>query len=194
MTTDDMEQHPGKLIVICGCMFSGKTTRLIQLLSEFVTQGYRVTAYKHRLDARYDPVGLRTHDGTEFNAVPVADAAEIAEQISTAEVVGIDEAQFFGCPLICVCSDLRSAGRTVIVAGIDHDAWGQDFPPLPQLQEIADRVEHLHVPCTECGRPALYSQRIVPVTDADMVGGPNEYRPRCAAHFTPLPAPAPVYP
>ena len=187
-------EHAGRLIVISGCMFSGKTTRLIQLLVESVQQGRRVMAYKHRLDARYDRVGLRTHDGMEFDAEPVADAAEIAGRIGSAEVVGIDEAQFFGRPLAGICDNLRSVGRTVIVAGIDHDAWGQDFPPLPQLQELADHVEHLHVPCTECGCPAVYTQRIVPVTNTDMVGGPNEYRPRCAAHFVPLPDPAPIYP
>lgn len=187
------KEQCGKLIVICGCMFAGKTKRLIQRLEAAARRGRSVIACKHRLDARYDPARLRTHDGLEFDAVPVADASEVAARVGSAEVIGIDEAQFFGRGLADVCRELKSAGRMVIVAGIDHDAWGQDFPPLPQLKERADEVELLHVPCTVCDEPARFSQRVVPVTGADMVGGPNEYQPRCAAHFKPLPGPAPVY-
>jgi thymidine kinase len=81
----------------------------------------------------------------------------------------------------------------VLVAGIDHDAWGQDFPPLPLLAPHADEDLILCAPCTLCGRPARYSERVAPVVGGDMVGGPGDYLPRCAACFHPLPDPKPVY-
>jgi len=174
-------------------MFAGKTARLIQRLRESRADGRRVVACKHRLDDRYDPNQLRTHDGWAFEAVAVCAAGEILAVAEAAEVVGVDEAQFFGLALVPVCSELTRAGRVVIVAGIDHDAWGQPFPPLPQLKQLADEVESRSAPCTVCGRPARFSQRMVPVVDGRMVGGPGQYEPRCLAHFRPLPGRPPVY-
>ena len=183
----------GRLEVICGCMFSGKTARLIALLEDARRAERRVAAFKHQLDARYDACHLATHDGRRFDALAVDDATDILERGAETDVVAVDEAQFFGRPLIGVCEALRTRGQRVIIVGIDHDAWGQEFTPLPQLKAIADAVDVLHVPCTVCGQPACFSQRVVPITRPDMVGGPAEYEPRCAACFRPLPPPAPRY-
>jgi thymidine kinase len=184
---------PRRIDVICGCMFSGKTARLIDELYAAGAGGHRVLAFKHRLDRRYGLSHLATHDGRRFPATAAATADELAAGTSGADVVGIDEAQFFGRGLVDVCRALRETGMRVIVAGIHHDAWGRPFPPLPELRRIADSVELLHVPCRVCGQPAEYSQRMVPVTDPDLVGGPREYEPRCWSCFRPLPPPAPDY-
>lgn len=174
-------------------MFAGKTARLIARLAAAEAAGRRVVAFKHRLDTRYDARRLMTHDARSFPAVAAGGAGDVLENAGPAECVGIDEAQFFGRPLVGVCRGLVEEGRCVIVAGIDHDAWGQDFPPLPELKAVAHEVELLHVPCTVCGQPARYSQRMVPVVAGQMVGGPGEYEPRCRTHFAPLSPPAPVY-
>lgn len=187
-------QSDERLIVVCGCMFAGKTSRLMELLAIASTLGRHVLACKHALDRRYDPQYLATHDGRRQPAVAVADAAEIEQRAAEGyEVVGIDEGHFFGRELAEVCARLVAADCRVIVAGLDHDAWGQPFPPFPQLSEAADEIEILYASCSVCGRPGRYSQRMVPVRDDDMVGGPGEYEPRCREHFQPLPGPAPVY-
>jgi thymidine kinase len=183
----------GHLTVICGCMFSGKTGRLIELLEAERAGERRVVACKHQLDARYDATRLATHDGRSFPAVAAADAGQVLARAGDADVVGIDEAQFFGRPLVAVCQTLIGAGKTVIVVGIDHDTWGQPFPPLPELKTLADEVEQRYARCTVCGQPAEFHQRMVPVIGGNLVGGPGEFEPRCAEHFTPLPPPAPVY-
>jgi len=174
-------------------MFSGKTARLIERLETAVAAGRRVVACKHRLDRRYDPNRLITHDGRSFPAFSVGESTEIVPYAAGADVAGLDEAQFFGRPLIAVCQSLVAAGKTVVAAGIDHDTWGQPFPPLPQLKALADEVEQRHAPCAVCGEPAEFHQRMVPMVAGQLVGGPHEYQPRCAAHFTPLPPPAPIY-
>ena len=184
---------PGRIEVVCGCMFSGKTGRLIDELEEARHADRSVLALKHRLDRRYDACQLATHDGRYFRATAVSDAAEAVDHGVGFDVVAIDEAQFFGHGLTDACETMRTRAQRVIVAGIDHDAWGRPFPPLPQLKATADRVEVLAVPCGVCGRPARYSQRMVPVTNADMVGGPDEYQPRCGDCFQPLSTPAPRY-
>lgn len=173
-------------------MFSGKTARLIELLSTARSAGRSVLAFKHTSDRRYSPDALATHDNRRFPAQPIADAARIESHAKAAEVIGIDEGQFFGLALVEICLRLREHGRRVIVAGIDHDTWGRDFPPLPQLKAIANNVELLHTPCRVCGSPARYSQRMIPVVDGQMVGGPEEYEPRCANCFVPLKSPHPT--
>jgi thymidine kinase len=183
----------GRLEVICGCMFAGKTARLIALLEAARVRGRRVLAFKHRLDARYDPRHLATHDGRRFDSLTADEPGEIVDRCTAADVIGIDEAQFFGRGLVGACEQMRARGQRVIVAGIDHDAWGRPFPPLPQLKEVADAVEQMHAACTICGHPARFSQRVAPLGDADMVGGPGEYQPRCQTCFVPLPPPAPDY-
>ncbi len=174
-------------------MFAGKTGRVIEHLATARRDGLRVIAVKHRLDNRYDRDRLSTHDGVTWDARAIREVGEILVLGAGFDVVGIDEAQFMGRPLVAVCCQLRERGATVLVAGINHDAWGQPFTPLPELMELADEVEELHVRCGCCGAPASFSQRITPIRDGQMVGGPGDYDPRCAACFEPLPGPAPVY-
>ncbi|MFQ5805842.1 MAG: thymidine kinase [Phycisphaerae bacterium] len=182
---------PGGIEVICGCMFAGKTARLIERLRAARAAGQRTLAFKHALDSRYAPTELATHDGRYFPAQTVAELGLLETCAAAAEVIGIDEGQFFGRGLVAVCERLCERRRRVIIAGIDHNAWGRPFPPFPQLKEIADSVELMHAPCGVCGEPARYSQRVVPVVGGQMVGGPGEYEPRCPNCFVPLPGPCP---
>ncbi len=172
-------------------MFAGKTALLIERLRFAVAAGRRVIAVKHALDARYASDCLATHDGRRFPARAVDAPGALVRLADGVDVVGVDEAQFFGVGLVEVVERLRRRGRDVFVAGIDHDAWGQDFPPLPLLARAADEDVVRTVPCTRCGRPARFSERVTPVVGDDMVGGPADYHPRCAACFRPLPAPRP---
>ncbi|MBK9128267.1 MAG: thymidine kinase [Phycisphaerales bacterium] len=183
----------GKLTVIRGCMFAGKTAMLIERLRAAEAAGRRVVAVKHALDARYASDCLATHDSRRFPARAVDAPEALVPLADGVDVVGVDEAQFFGVGLVEVVERLRRCGCDVVVAGIDHDAWGQDFPPLPLLARVADEDVVRTVPCTRCGRPARFSERVTPVVGEDLVGGPGDYRPRCAACFQPLPAPGPTY-
>lgn len=183
----------GRLELICGCMFAGKTKLLIERLSEAQRAGRRVLAIKHALDARYESTAMATHDGERFPAYAMSDADEVARRAVDADVIGLDEGQFFGARLIDVAAQLKSAGKRLIVAGIDFDAWKRPFPPFPQLKALADQIDVRTAPCRACGQPARHSQRMVPVTDEFMVGGLESYEPRCGDCFVPLPQPAPDY-
>lgn len=182
-----------ELVVIQGCMFAGKTGRLIDLLLAARDAGQRVRAFKHQCDTRYSVTELHTHDGRKFPAQPAASAQELAGAVGDAELIGVDEAQFFGRELVDVCHALVEAGCTVIAAGIHHDAWGQDFVPLPLLAAAADEVVTLTSPCGLCGQPAEYTERVVPLEGGSIIGGAKEFEPRCAACFHSLPDPKPVY-
>ncbi len=185
--------HRGRIELICGCMFSGKTGHLIERLQSAADQGLRVRAFKHALDVRYDRGVLATHDGRRFPASATTGVHALIDAAASADLIGIDEAQFFGPALPAALLERRARGCAAVLAGIDHDTWGRPFPPLPQIKELADVVLVLRTPCRVCGAPARYSQRIAPVVDGELVGGPEAYEPRCRECFRPLDLPAPPY-
>ncbi len=176
----------GSLEVVRGCMFAGKTARLIERLADAAGRGERIAAFKHWDDDRYAHDALATHDGRRHPASAVRSAGELAALVGDARLVVVDEAQFFGPALTASCWALRAAGRCVLVAGIDFDVWGRPLEPMPSLAVLADVVETLTAPCTLCGRAARYSQRMTPVVGGNLVGGPGDFAPRCIACFVPL--------
>lgn len=181
----------GRLEVIRGCMFSGKTERLIARLRDAQQLGLRVVAIKHRIDDRYDATHLVTHRHDRFDALRATDAAEIEHLAADHDVIGIDEGHFFGAPLLPVVKRLIQQGKRVIVAGIDNDAWGKPFRPMPELISLADEDVLATTACVRCGKDARFSQRMVPVHSAYMVGGAGDYEPRCGDCFEPLPGSPP---
>ena len=170
-------------------MFAGKTEHMIARLRQAVTEGRNVKAFKHSIDNRYDPDHLVTHRRDQFDAVRVPSADAIPPLCDGVGFVAIDEGHFFKMALIAVVRALLDRGISVIVAGISHDAWGRPFEPMPQLVELADEVVTLESPCRVCGKPAPYTQRLTPINTLHMVGGLDDYEPRCREHFTPFPGP-----
>lgn len=187
-------------------MFGGKTELMIARLRHARTEGLRVAAFKHAIDNRYDPDHLVTHTQDRFDAVRVPDAAEILKYClpdkaaqnpqlspqgrgSVVDFIAIDEGHFFKLALIPIVRQLLDAGISIVVAGITHDAWGRPFEPMPQLCEIASSVVQKQAPCRVCGEPSPYTQRMTRVNTIHMVGGLDDYEPRCRAHFQALTIP-----
>lgn len=175
--------------MVHGSMFGGKTEYMIARLRQAASRGRRVRAFKHCIDDRYDPDHLVTHRHDRFDAIRAGDGDAILEHSQDADFVAIDEGHFFKNELLPVVRALLDRGVSVIVAGITHDAWGRPFEPMPQLAEMADAVVLKQAPCRVCGAPSPYTQRMTQVDTLHMVGGLDDYEPRCAAHFTPLAAP-----
>lgn len=178
----------GRLEVILGCMFSGKSTELIRRLREAVGRGHAVVAVKPRRDTRYGTADLVTHAGDRFPAVAVEDGgggAGLLAAAGRAAVVGIDEAHFFGVELAGAVLRLRDEGRRVLVAGVDRDHRGEPFEPFASLRPVAEEVLRLTAPCAVCGRPAVHSQRLIAAADRIVVGGAESYEPRCERCFEP---------
>jgi thymidine kinase len=177
------QSKPGEIEVICGCMFSGKSERLVARVSEARAAGLKVAAFKHGSDDRYGQEQIVTHSGRRTAAHPVGQARQILETSDDAALVVIDEAQFFDSSLVDVCRELAGLGRTVVLAGLDRDSWGQPFGPMPQLEAMADRVTRTQGVCASCSQPAEFTQRVAAVSGQRMVGGPEAYEPRCGKCF-----------
>jgi thymidine kinase len=177
----------GRLEVVHGSMFAGKTEHMIARLRSEQGRGRRVRAFKHAIDDRYAADYLVTHPGDRFEATRVRNADAILAHAEQVDVIAIDEGHFFKLPLVAVVQTLLERGLIVLVAGITNDAWGRPFDPMPQLIALADEEVLCQAPCRVCGQPSPYTQRMTAVSTEFMVGGAGEYEPRCAAHFEPLP-------
>lgn len=166
-------------------MFSGKTEELIRRLKRARIARQHVEIYKPAVDARFSETDVVSHDENAIPSTPVQNASEILLLADKADVVGIDEGQFFENNLVEVCGQLARAGKRVIVAGLDQDYLGQPFEPIPNLMAIAEFVTKLHAVCMVCGSPANHSQRLSTDGDRLLLGASEAYEPRCRLHFDP---------
>lgn len=174
------EAHrPGRIEVVCGSMFSGKTEELIRRLRRAKFAKQRVEIFKPALDTRYSEIEVVSHDRNSIMSTPVDSSSSILLLSSDIDVVGIDEAQFFDDGLVQVCNELANKGIRVIVAGLDMDFKGVPFGPIPALCAIADEVTKVHAICVRCGSLAYVSHRLVANEKRVMLGEQAEYEPLC---------------
>ena len=173
----------GWIEVICGSMFSGKTEELIRRLkrSEFAKQ--KIEIFKPQIDNRYHELKVVSHQGNEIMSNPVPSSATILLMALDADVVGIDEAQFFDDELPNVCKQLADSGIRVIVAGLDMDYRGKPFGPMPHLLAIAEYVTKVHAICIRCGNLAHVSHRKTMESGLVVVGETDRYEPLCRDCF-----------
>ncbi len=173
----------GRIEVICGSMFSGKTEELIRRLRRARIARQKVEIYKPALDTRYSEADVVSHDATTIASTPVEAAAAILLLAAEADVVGIDEAQFFDQGLVEACTALANQGKRVIIAGLDMDFQGQPFGPMPALCAVAEDVTKVHAICVKCGDLAYVSHRIVADERRVLLGEKDEYEPLCRACY-----------
>jgi len=179
----------GRIEIICGSMFSGKSEELIRRVRRAQIARQRVQVFKAALDDRYGVEQVASHDGSRLEAMPLRRSEEILERLGDAvNVVAVDEAQFLDERLPEVVEELADRGVRVVAAGLDMDFRGEPFGPMPRLLAIAESVDKLEAVCMVCGAPASRTQRLVngePAHFSDpiiMVGAREVYEARCRAH------------
>lgn len=190
MSQHEKNKPRGRLEVICGSMFSGKTEELMRRLkrSEHARQG--VLTIKHQIDNRSHSATIMSHNGHHRNALPIDGINVGVDKIleltdNNIDVIGIDEVQFFPNRILDIICQLVDEGKRVIVAGLDLDFRGEPFGIMPLLLAIADEVTKLKAICVICAHDAHHSQRIVnglPARYDDsliLVGASECYQARC---------------
>jgi thymidine kinase len=181
--------HPGRIEVITGPMFSGKSEELIRRLKRARIARQRVLCFKPSLDVRYHKTAIASHSSQTLEALTVATVddlrAALFPVIDEVEVIGVDEAQFFDASILPLSMELMHRGKRVILAGLDTTFAGEPFPPIPDLMAIADEVTKLSAVCMQCGAPAIHTQRLGSSQSLVLVGAAGLYEARCRACFRP---------
>ncbi|MCQ2308387.1 MAG: thymidine kinase [Bacteroidales bacterium] len=173
----------GWIEVVCGSMFSGKTEELIRRLNRARIAKLKVEIFKPGIDTRYSEEDVVSHNANAVNSIPVENAQQILFYANDVDVVGIDEAQFFGSELVDVCQQLANQGIRVIVAGLDMDFLGKPFGPMPNLMAIAEDVMKVHAICMRCGSLAQYSHRTIAGDKLVVLGETESYEPLCRSCY-----------
>lgn len=182
----------GKLHVITGPMFAGKSEELIKRLRRYKISGAHVMIFNHALDVRYAKNEIASHSKQSWRATSITKARDIVKKIKkNTNVVVIDEAQFFDGDLIGVVNQLITTGKTVIAAGLDTNFRGESFGSMPELLALADGdVVKLKSVCAVCRKwNATRTQRILsdgspaPYNDSLVkIGTTDSYQARCREH------------
>ena len=184
-----MKHHRGRLEVITGPMFCGKTDEMLRRLRRAIIAKQKIQVFKPGFDVRYSSEKVTSHAGNEYDAFPVENISEIPTLLlDDVTLVAIDEAQFFGEEIIPVVQDLVEKGIRVIVGGLDMDFRGLPFGQMPMLLAQAEVVDKLQAICMVCGEEATRTQRLVdgePAYFDDpiiIVGASEMYEARCRIH------------
>lgn len=177
-------QRSGWIEVICGSMFSGKTEELIRRLKRAQIGRQKVITFKPDQDVRYSEDAVVSHDKNYIPSMPVSSSKEILSHLDEAEVIGIDEAQFFDMGLTQVCELIAAKGKRVVVAGLDMDYKGVPFGPIPHLLAVAEYITKVHAICPHCGNLATHSYRLVSNDEQVMLGEKESYEPRCRTCYS----------
>ena len=165
----------GWIEIICGSMFSGKTEELIRRAKRVKLAKQKIKIFKPKEDTRFKKKKIVSHNENFLKSKIIERPSEILKFSQNAQVVGIDETQFFSDEIIEVCNKLANDGKRVIVAGLDMDYKGKPFGPMPNLMAIAEYVTKLHAICTKTGKMANYTNRKVDDKNLIMVGDKNKY-------------------
>ncbi len=180
----------GKLTVVCGSMFAGKSEELIRLARRSLYAKRKVQVFKPSLDKRYDETNVVSHMGVMHSAVPVNSVQELRRKLEpTTEVVLIEEVQFFDDSVVELAVELADSGKDVVCAGLDQDFRRQPFGPMPKLLAVADEVFKLRAICMKCGAPASHTYRVIDGRPAHwddpiiLIGATESYEARCRNCF-----------
>ncbi len=180
-----IQRQTGWIEVICGSMFSGKTEELIRRVRRAQIARQKVELFKPAIDTRYSNDEIVSHDDQKLPSRVVKDANEMIPFSLEAQVVAIDEAQFYKKNIVKVCKTLANMGKRVIIAGLDTDYRGEPFSPIPDLLAIAEYITKTHAICVVCGNPANFTQRTTKSKDQVLIGTSDIYEARCRNCYEP---------
>ena len=183
----------GRIEVICGCMYSGKTEELIRRLHHVQIARQRLQAFTPHRDTRYAVGNLVSHNGVRIEAHAIDSIHEIANHLlDDVQVIALDELHFLDDDpdaVLSTCQDLADRGVRVLVAGLDQDFRAMPFPAMSRLLAVAEQVDKLFAICVRCGAYATRSQRMIDGQPAPfdaptiVVGGLDMYEARCRKCF-----------
>ena len=175
------------LEVVCGPMFSGKSSYIYSIVKRYASIGVNVLVIKPSSDTRYSQKPeVVTHDGVKFDCISTPhNLMTLSFDVKNTNVVILEEAQFFVDLLPFVRWLVDTERKNVIVVGLDGDSERRPFGDVMACVPLADKVTKLHALCPECadGTPALFTFRKVHQGGQVLVGGSDMYVSYCREHY-----------
>ena len=175
--------NTGWIEVICGPMFSGKTEELIRRLVRAQIAKQKVAIFKPISENRYEEDYIVSHNQRKIKSIQVSDTKNILTHCDSADVFGIDEAQFFDTSIVTICRELALKGKRVVIAGLEKDYLANGFGAMPELLIEAEYITKVNAICMICGNPANFSYRISTEKKQVVLGETNKYEARCRKCF-----------
>ena len=173
------EENEGRIELILGPMFSGKSTRLIELIRKYTYKAKKTLMIKYHADKRYsDKSEVVTHDFIKYDSIECTNLIDSYDKLKNYDVIGIDEGQFFN-DLVEVCEELALQKKIIIVAALNGDFRMEPFPVISKLISKADKIKLLKAYCFNCHKDARYSLRIVQSNETVLIGAGEAYKPAC---------------
>ena len=178
-------RQAGRIEVVCGPMFSGKSEELLRRLKRARIAKKKYQLFKPATDNRYSETEVVSHSGERLECQVLKNSYQISDELlEDVEIIAFDEAQFFGPILLDTVVSLATIGKRIIVAGLDMDSSGKPFGPMPSLMAVAEEVLKLTAVCEVCGEPATHTYRITEEKKGQvLVGAGEHYQARCRDHW-----------
>ena len=173
------------ITLVCGPMFSGKTTQLLVYERRSLIAKQKVVYIKHSADNRYsfDKVVIN-HDGSKSSeSVPVVSTTKLMDcfdVVKDFDVILIEEGQFFP-DLFSFCESLLN--KSIVISALSGDYKRKPFQPVTEILGLCDKIVHLCATCVCCGKDAPFTKRLTSNTDQILIGGKDSYEPRCGSCF-----------
>jgi thymidine kinase len=173
------ESGEGKIELIIGPMFSGKSTRLIEQMRKYVYKAKKTIMVKYYADQRYSEKSeVVTHDLIKYDSINCKLLRNSFETLKQYDVIGIDEGQFFA-DLVEVCEELALMGKIILIAALNGDFRMEPFPVIQRIIAKSDKIKLLKAYCFNCHKDAKFSLRIVQSNETVLIGAGEAYKPAC---------------
>lgn len=190
-----MSDSSSSLKLYIGPMYSGKTSKLLEIYKQCSFCNIPVIVINHTSDTRYHDSMLSTHDKIMIPCIQASNICEVWNhkdvnspfnsrslnylKVRSAEVILINEGQFFDDLYDCVI-DMLKENKQVYIAGLDGDFERKKFGQILDLIPHCDEVTKLTSLCSICknGKPGIFSLRLSRETKQTVVGSDN-YIPVC---------------
>ncbi len=172
-------ENVGRIELILGPMFSGKSTRLIEVIRKYTYKAKKTIMIKFYADKRYSEKSeVVTHDLLKYDSIDCKNLRDSIETLKQYDVIGIDEGQFFP-DLVEVCEELAALKKIIIIAGLNGDFRMEPFPVISKIISKADKIKLLKAYCFNCHKDAKFSLRIVQSNETVLIGAGEAYKPAC---------------
>jgi thymidine kinase len=186
----------GYLELFIGPMFSGKTSKLLEIYKQNIFCKIPIIVINHSSDIRYHKTDLSTHDKIMIPCIQTThlldiwnydnledpideDLMNIHFQFREAKVVLINEGQFFPDLIQCV-EELLKENKKIFICGLDGDFERKKFGNILDLIPLCDKVTKMTSLCGICkdGTPGIFSLRLTNDKEQFLIGSDN-YIPVC---------------